>query len=258
MNTSSPRDLHDLPGETPERALSASREFWEAKARENAYWYVSSFGPYEGRDLAEFWTAGRKIWNDLKTALGYTPSRADTVVEIGCGVGRLTRAIAPEVGHVHAFDLSEQMLSIARSCPFPNVTFHRGDGQSLRPLGDHCAPLVLAYCVFQHLPSERVLASYLGEMARVARPSGMLAFTLTPRTWHDHLTPLLRLRRWVKERVRPDGPRELYRSEWLGIRPRAQTVRALSPVPLSQAHLHGDKWLFYGRTPATRDVPIAG
>ena len=31
-------------------------------------------------------------------------------MEIGCGVGRLTRAIAPEVGIVFAFDLSAEML----------------------------------------------------------------------------------------------------------------------------------------------------
>ena len=61
---------------------------------------VSSAGPYEGRNLAEFWASGPKIWNDLKSASGYVPKSTDTVVEIGCGVGRLTRAIASEVGEV--------------------------------------------------------------------------------------------------------------------------------------------------------------
>ena len=248
MGTRFFRHLRGTRGGAPERALAASREFWEAKAHENAYWYVSSFGAYQGRDPAEFWSSGQRLWHDLKTTLAYAPSRGDTVVEIGCGVGRLTRAIAPEVGHVHAFDLSPQMLSIAGAYPFPNVTFHLGDGQSLRPLRDQCARLVLAYCVFQHLPSEHVLATYLGEMTRVAEPAGILAFTLTPRTWRNHLAPLLRVKRWLKERLLPDGPRGLYRSEWLGIRPRDQTVRALSPVALSRTLLHGDKWLFYGRT----------
>src|ERR1019366_7570372 len=95
--------------------LEASRQFWDEKARENPYWYVSSAGPYEGRNLAEFWASGPKIWNDLKSASGYQPKRNDIVVEIGCGVGRLTRAIAPEVGRVFAFDLSAEMLAIARS-----------------------------------------------------------------------------------------------------------------------------------------------
>jgi len=63
--------------------LEASRQFWDEKARENPYWYVSSAGPYEGRDLAEFWASGPKIWNDLKSAAGYDPKHTDTVVEIG-------------------------------------------------------------------------------------------------------------------------------------------------------------------------------
>jgi|HubBroStandDraft_6_1064221.scaffolds.fasta_scaffold1368669_2 hypothetical protein len=60
--------------------LDASRQFWDEKARENPYWYVSSAGPYEGRNLAEFWASGPKIWNDLKAASGYEPERSDTVV----------------------------------------------------------------------------------------------------------------------------------------------------------------------------------
>jgi SAM-dependent methyltransferase len=107
--------------------LEASRQFWDEKARENPYWYVSSAGPYEGRNLAEFWASGPKIWNDLKSASGYQPKRIDTVVEIGCGVGRLTRAIAPEVGRVFAFDLSAEMLTIARSVEADNASFHRAE-----------------------------------------------------------------------------------------------------------------------------------
>ena len=114
------------------RGLEASRQFWDEKARENPYWYVSSAGPYEGRNLAEFWASGPKIWNDLKSASGYQPKPGDTVVEIGCGVGRLTRAIAPEVGRVFAFDLSAEMLTIARSSvEAANASFHRAETPAL-------------------------------------------------------------------------------------------------------------------------------
>lgn len=255
MNTSLWRHRREAVQESPERAVARSRCFWERKAHENAYWYVSSFGPYEGRDAAGFWNAGPKIWGDLKAALGFAPARTDVVVEIGCGVGRLTRAIAPEVGHLHALDLSQQMLAMARAYPFANVTFHQADGYSLRGLPGRSARLVLAYCVFQHLPSEQVLGHYLREMARVAQPAGLIAFTLTPRTWRDGLRPLTQLKRWLKERLRPDGPRDLYRPEWLGIRPRAERVHALSPIRLSQTILHGDKWLFYGLAPSEGGGP---
>ena len=228
--------------------LEASHRFWNEKARENPYWYVSSFGPYEGRDLAEFWASGPRIWNDLKNALGYSPSPAHTVVEIGCGVGRLTRAIASEVARVEAFDISEEMLTIAKQANLANAGFHRTEGASLAPVADGAADLVVAYCVFQHLPSEEILGLYLREMARVAKPGALVAFTMTPRTMKDFFAPALRLRRRLKEALgSSEGAKGLYRSEWVGIRPTEARVRELSPFTLSRTTLHGDKWLFWGR-----------
>lgn len=227
--------------------LETNRRFWDEKAQENAYWYVSSYGPYEERNLADFWNSGSLIWRDLKAALPYQPGPADVVVEIGCGVGRLTRAMAPEVGEIHALDLSAEMLARAQTLGLGNVSFHQSDGQSLTGLPDSCAHLVLAYCVFQHLPSEEVLGNYLREMARVARPGGLIAFTLTPRTWHARIETLFRLRRWLEERLHVRGPRGLYQRAWVGIRPGQATVRRLSPVPIRDVLLHGDKWLFQGR-----------
>ena len=224
-----------------------SRRFWDEKARENPYWYVSACGPYRGRDLAEFWGSGPKIWQDLKEALGYRPAAGDTVVEVGCGVGRLTRAVAPEVAHVHAFDISEEMLKLAGNHGLTNVTFHRTGGSSLAPLANASADLVLAYCVFQHLPSEAALRAYLREMARVARPGGRIAFTLTPRDWTTTLLPMLRAQRWLRETLGVvGGARGLYRQEWTGIRPSSRRVLRMSAVPLGRQPLHGDKWLFHG------------
>jgi SAM-dependent methyltransferase len=228
--------------------LEASRRFWDEKASENPYWYVSSFGSYKDRDLAEFWASGARIWADLKNATGYSPSRDHRVVEIGCGVGRLTRAIASEVRWVEAFDISEQMLAVAKELHLPNVAYHRTDGASLAPVGDGSADFVLAYCVFQHLPSKQILGGYLREMMRVAKPGTIIAFTMTPRTINDWLLPALRLRRRLKETLHSDGPKGLYRTEWVGIRLTEKNVRRLCPVPLSRMTLHGDKWLFYGRT----------
>src|SRR5258708_39519441 len=128
--------------------LEASRQFWDEKARENPYWYVSSAGPYEGRNLAEFWASGAKIWNDLKSASGYEPTSNDTVVEIGCGVGRLTRAIAPEVGKILAFDLSAEMLAIAPiSVEAANASFNRAETPALAEVADQSVDAFVAYCV---------------------------------------------------------------------------------------------------------------
>lgn len=222
--------------------LKTSREFWEEKAAENAAWYISSYGSYYDRDMEGFWRSGCLIWNDLKRETGYTPKPTDIVVDIGCGIGRLTRAIAQETGHVHGFDISQQMLEEARKLDLPNATFHQTEGNSLRPLTDKSCDLALAYNVLQHMPSTAVLGEYLHEMARVSR--GWIAFTLSPRDWKTHLLPLLRVRSWLKD---GKGPRGIYKSEWIGIRPPKREVYGLSPLPLRFSSLHGDKWLFYGQ-----------
>jgi SAM-dependent methyltransferase len=228
-------------------SLDSSRAFWDAKAAENPYWYVSSYGSYAKRDLAEFWQAGRRIWQDLRHEIGYTPRPDDVVVEVGCGIGRLTRGIAADVAHVHAFDISQAMLALARLAGPVNATFHQSQGDSLAGMPSGTADLAVAYCVFQHLPSLDVLARYVTEMRRVLKPGGTLAFTLSPRTWGDRLRPVLRAKRWLREQLLRSGPRGLYQPEWIGIRPGRDTVLALSPVPLAFAPLHGDKWLFWGR-----------
>jgi len=222
--------------------LKTSRSFWEEKATENAAWYISSYGSYYNRDMDGFWQSGNTIWADLKRETGYVPKPTDVVVDVGCGIGRLTRAMAQEVGHVHGFDISQNMLEEARKLGLPNATFYETEGNSLRPLLDNSCDLVLAYNVLQHLPSTDVLGEYLREMARVSR--GIMAFTLSPRDWKTHLLPLLRVRSWLRD---GKGPRGIYKSEWTGIRPRKSTVRALSPLPLQFSVLHGDKWFFQGK-----------
>jgi SAM-dependent methyltransferase len=222
--------------------LKTSRDFWEEKAVENAPWYISSYGSYHDRDMDGFWQSGIAIWEDLKRETGYEPKPVDAVVDIGCGIGRLTRAMAREVSHVHGFDISPTMLEEARKLSLPNATFYETEGNSLRPLTEKSCDLVLAYNVLQHVPSTEVLGQYLREMARVSR--GMIAFTLSPRDWKTYLLPVLRIRSWMRD---GKGPRGIYKREWTGIRPGRSTVQALAPVPLQCSVLHGDKWLFYGR-----------
>jgi ubiquinone/menaquinone biosynthesis C-methylase UbiE len=64
--------------------------------------------------MIEFWASGVSIWKDIIVKIGYQPKPTDSVVEIGCGVGRLSRAMSSEVGRIDAFDISQQMLDIAQ------------------------------------------------------------------------------------------------------------------------------------------------
>jgi SAM-dependent methyltransferase len=224
--------------------LESSRRFWQKKATENPYWYVSSYAPYHNRNMAEFWASGMSIWQDIKAKIGYEPKTTDCVVEIGCGVGRLSRAMSKEVGHIEAIDFSLRMLEIARQSELANVNFRHNNGEDLRPLEDNSADLVLAYCVFQHLPSTEVLRKYLGEMARVAKPGSRCAFTLTPRTWRDNLRTLMKAKGRIRD-VWSNGPKGLGVDEWMGIRPTVEQVRTLLSWPVQVVPMGNERILFW-------------
>jgi SAM-dependent methyltransferase len=233
---------HMLPEKSP-------KSFWNKAAEENPYWYVSSYGPYVAdRDLADFWDSGRVIWNDIKRVIGYTPKPDHAVVEIGCGVGRLTRVIAPEVGCVIALDVSEKMLAIAKQVNIPNAEFREVEGFSLPAIPDNSADLALAYCVFQHLPSQTALKSYLVAMCRVVKPEGMIAFTLVARDWTVWLLPALRAKAYLREHLLGSGPKGVYRKEWVGIRPSTSEVSNISPIQLEVAALDVERIIYFGRT----------
>jgi len=224
------------------------RSFWNRAAEENPHWYVSSYGSYDAdRNLDEFWASGGTIWSDIKRVIGYTPESSDTVVEIGCGVGRLTRVIAPEVGRVIALDVAEKMLAIAGQANLPNVDFRLAQGFALPGIPDGSVNLSLGYCVFQHLPSLLALKSYLAEMHRVTKAGGTIAFTLTPRNWKTWLLPALRVRAYLREHLSSGGPKGVYRKEWVGIRPRASAVLEISPVQFRRQALDAGRILYFGR-----------
>lgn len=223
------------------------KTFWEQAATTNPHWYISSYGDYDAaRDQEQFWASGRSIWADIKKATNYAPKATDTVVEIGCGIGRLTRAIAPEVGHVIALDISDKMLEMARSGKLPNAEFRAAQGFALPGIPDNSVDLCLAYCVFQHLPSLEALHSYLAEMFRVAKPGSLIAFTLSPRDWSAWLLPLFRAKAFLRERLSKSGPKGIYRKEWVGIRPGSSAIAKLSPLPLGRQELGAGRTLYYG------------
>lgn len=179
-----------------EKLLETMRADWDKRARENARHYVQD-ATHEWDDREFFRSGEINVANDVMADMlricGGTRSPWDLrMLEIGCGVGRMTRMLARIFGHVTAIDISEEMISRARENlkGLQNVTLVLGDGCSLTSLESEQFDFAFSFIVFQHIPSYEVIQRYCKEVFRVLRPGSLFKFqvqgdTSLDRAEHD-------------------------------------------------------------------------
>jgi ubiquinone/menaquinone biosynthesis C-methylase UbiE len=127
----------------------------------------------------------------------------DRVADIGCGPGRAAAFMAERGLDVVGVDISQAMLSVARSA-HPHITFEEGQLNALPFEKGVLAGAVCWYSII-YTPPER-LAEAFGELARVLMPGGylLLAFQAEDEPVHrtnahgTHL-PLTSYRHGVQE-----------------------------------------------------------
>ena len=117
------------------------REDWDARAQENAFHYIAS--AKEEWRVEEFFSSGKEsaqgaILDDLETICQGREPKQMRVLEIGCGAGRMTRALAGVFGEVHGVDVSGEMIAQARQLltGCENVHLYQNNGTDLSVLSD--------------------------------------------------------------------------------------------------------------------------
>lgn len=156
-------------------------EFWDARAREDPFYFVDNRLEYRSPDLDFFWSGGRELLDRVLDLLVARVHPGDDVVEVGCGVGRITRVLAERAATVSALDVSSRMLELARELNpgLANVEWVQGDGSSLAALEDSCADACVSLDVFQHMPDPAITLAYVREIGRVLRPGGWAAIQVS-------------------------------------------------------------------------------
>ena len=153
--------------------MNEMRERWDRRAQTDAVAYIES--TRDVPDLEGFFALGEHFAQVLAdpVLVGVARGRA---LDLGCGLGRITRALARRFDEVVAVDVSAEMVRRAEELhpedELPNVSFHATDGVHL-PLEDESVDFVFSYEVFQHLPSRDVMQANLLEVARILRPEGL-------------------------------------------------------------------------------------
>jgi SAM-dependent methyltransferase len=157
------------------------QEFWDARARENALYFIDNRVDYTSPDANEFWASGATAVDEILGLVGMRIGPDQDLVEVGCGIGRITRVLAERARSVVAIDISAEMLAQAREVNpgLDNVRWHQGDGTSLAGVDHASADGLFSHVVFQHIPDPAITYGYVRDMGRVLRPGGWAAFQVS-------------------------------------------------------------------------------
>lgn len=154
---------------------------WDQRARENARHYVAT-GKSNWTD-EEFFASGEQavaeqiLTDMINICQGKEPAQM-RVLEIGCGAGRITRALARLFGEVHAVDVSGEMVKLAAEAvgPFPGAHVYQNNGRDLSVVPDLPFDFAFSTIVFQHIPSREVITNYVREVNRLLLPGALFKF----------------------------------------------------------------------------------
>src|SRR5262249_53215851 len=120
---------------------------------------------------------------------------ADKLLDVGCGPGLVSCALAPQVAHVTGIDFTPAMIDQARALQatkqLTNLTWQIGDMRAL-PFPDASFSCTISRYTFHHLLDPAVVFT---EMLRVTQPGGrILLIDVAPekdkRTAYDHMEKL--------------------------------------------------------------------
>ena len=161
--------------------LKETQAQWEKMAQEDALYGVLSHPDKRGGkwDLEEFLATGQA---EINERLAWAQQQGAQIkfgsaLDFGCGVGRLTQALAVRFEKAVGVDVSPTMIQKAQGINRQGARceYVLNEAPDLSALGPARFDLVYSNIVLQHLPVELALR-YIAEFAMVLAPGGTALF----------------------------------------------------------------------------------
>jgi trans-aconitate methyltransferase len=160
-----------------------NQSLWDGHASRDPLWAVLAFPEKSGNrwTVREFMQTGER-----EIALLYhrfaelqLPEPKGRALDFGCGVGRLTQALARRVSQVVGADISPGMIDLAqRLNQYPDRASYMSTAQTgLASLPSRSFQLIYSNIVLQHVPSGAAVR-YLHDFFRLLDANGLLIFQL--------------------------------------------------------------------------------
>lgn len=158
---------------------------WDRRASVDAHYWVAAtqeadLESYEASALNDT----QALISGLKPHLPSLESegKGRAVLDLGCGIGRMTALLTPHFEQVVGVDVSEVMIERARELHSSEDTkidsklsFEVNSGSDLGAFQDCAFDVVCSYSVLAHLPAD-VVAAYFCEVGRVLEQGGVFRY----------------------------------------------------------------------------------
>ena len=184
--------------------LNELKRTWEGLARTDPLWAICVDSERKNNkwNVSDFFLSGEieiGIVLDYLTSLGISVDKKGPVLDFGCGVGRLTQAMANHFDLCYGVDISPTMIELANEFNKRSSTCNYlvNDSETLSLFENDQFSFIYTSIVLQHI-KPKYTRVYLQELIRILKPNGVLVFQIV-----DSLVPMvMRIRKTLKLRVR--------------------------------------------------------
>jgi SAM-dependent methyltransferase len=156
---------------------------WNELGQRDAMWSILTLPGTRGNrwNRAAFFRTGDEEVDRLLRHLGGlgVPPRTGRALDFGCGIGRITQALARRFDRVDGVDIAPSMVAEARrlSRHSPGCVYYVNDRPDLAIFPDRSFDLVYSVYVLQHM-EPRYSRRYVEEFLRLLPPGGLAVFQL--------------------------------------------------------------------------------
>ncbi len=172
------------------------------RAKKDAFYYIET--TFYNGDIDAFFALGEErtklIVDPIITQLVPSASNA-SVLEIGYGLGRFSRALSKRFRSVIAVDVADEMIRQAKELSseeqYANLKFYTNDGTSLSLIESESVYFVFSYEVFQHMSSLKVILKNFTEIRRFLKITGKAMIHLRTET----VSPLTKFKIFAKSHL---------------------------------------------------------
>ncbi|GIW02457.1 bifunctional 2-polyprenyl-6-hydroxyphenol methylase/3-demethylubiquinol 3-O-methyltransferase UbiG [Roseiflexus sp.] len=172
-------------------SLQTNKRQWEDIGQLDPFWGMTGTNRFDGWNIEAFLNTGHEQVSQLLRQIEpcKRPEQWSTVLDFGCGVGRLAPAWRTHFEHYIGIDIAESLIVKARQLHtnLSKVDFVVSASTTL-PIASNSCDMVYAWGVLQHVPNQTIALCYVADFVRVMRPGGLLVFTTL-----DSIHPVYRL-----------------------------------------------------------------